>query len=306
MAARSPSGGLFAFLIVIVLIVGGVGFGLLYEHNHPQPPASPRTVVVGDNVTVNYIGYFASGPEVGKIFDTSIQSVAENNATYPKALLYSPRNASGYTPLPVHVGPHSPKGGYSVNGVSYASVVTGFWKGLLGLPVNVTRSTSFPASEGYGPLNQSCLVTAPLVQTIPVSVSYLPATFTKSYPGVTAAAGVRFSDPTYGWADTVVSVNSTSVVVARQPTAGQTVSPYGWKIVVQTVTSRTITLASDLTPSSPGNVLGKISNQTVCQTTKFIVWSVDLSAGTFVENYNSEVVGQALTFVVTVAAIYPP
>ncbi len=306
MAAKSPSLVLFALLIVVVLVVGGVGFGLLYEHNHPQPPPSPLTVVVGDNVTVNYIGYFASGPQIGKIFDTSIKAVAENNATYPKALEYTPRNKTGYTPLPVHVGPSTPKDGYSLNGVTYSSVVTGFWKGLLGLAVNVTRSTTFPASEGYGALNQSCLVTAPLVQTIPTTVSYIPSAFSKAYSGVTAAAGVRFSDPIYGWNDTVVSANTTNVVVARQPYVGETVSPYGWKILVQNLTSSKITLKSELTPNSPGNVLGKITNQTVCSTTQFIVWSVDLSAGTFVENYNSQVVGQALTFVVTVAAIYPP
>jgi FKBP-type peptidyl-prolyl cis-trans isomerase 2 len=306
LAAGSPSLGFLTFLVVIVLIVAGVGAGLLYEANHPKKPGSPTAVVVGDNVTVNYIGLFGSGPEKGKVFDTSIKSVAQDNVTYPKSLEYTPRNSTGYTPLPVHVGPKTAKGGDTVNGVSYGSVVTGFWEGLIGLSVNVSRSVTVPPGEGYGPLNTSCLRTAPLVQKIPVEVSYTPAAFAKAYPGVTAATGNTFTDPTYDWSDRIASANSSAVVVSRDPTAGETVKPFGWTVLVSNVTSSQITLESELTPSSVGSVLGNEAGTTVCSSTKFIVWSVDLSAGTFVENYNREVDGETLIFIVTVVTIVPP
>lgn len=306
MAQSSPSLGLFIFLTVVVLVAAGVGGVLLYEANHPKAPSHPLTVAVGDNVTVNYIGQFGSGPEIGKVFDTSLKAVADDNATYPKSLEYSPRNGSGYAPLPVHVGPKTPRGGYSLNGTTYGSVVTGFWKGLLGLAVGQSRSAAVPPEEGYGPLNQSCLKTGQLLQSLPSVVTYTPTAFTKAYPGVTAASGVTFPDPTYGWTDRVQSSNGTAVVLARAPAVGQTVHPFGWPILVTAVTSSTISLQNQLTPASVGSVLGKISNTTVCSTTSFLVWAVDLSSGTFTMNYNREVTGETLLFTVTIVTILPP
>jgi len=304
--AGSPSFTFLAVLAVVVVIVAGVGAGLLYSANHPKGIASPLTVARGDNVTVDYIGIFATGPEVGKVFDTSIKSVADNNATYPKSLQYTPRNASGYTPLPVHVGPKAPKGGYIVGNQKYGTVVPGFWQGLIGLAVNQSRVVTVVPRLGYGPLNQSCLVTAPLVQTIPAVVTVTPGTFNKAYVGVRNAAGVSFSDPTYQWTDRILSSNQTAVVIWRDPALGETVSPFGWPIQVVNVTSRTITLSSQLSAASAGSILGNLPNTTVCSTTKFVVWSVNVPAGTFVENYNREVVGVTLEFVVTIKAIHPP
>ena len=306
MPAGSPSIGFLTFLIVVVVIVAGVGAGLLYVHNETKVPASPTTVAVGDNVTVNYIGLFGSGPEQGKVFDTSLQSVATDNSTYPKSLEYTPRSTSGYTPLPVHVGPNTPGAGYNVSGVTYGGVVTGFWKGLLGLAVNQSRWVTVPPHEGYGTLNTSCLRTAPLVQTLPALVVDTPAAFAKAYPKGTAAFGATFADPTYGWTDTVASANSTAVVVAMGATVGESVDPYGWTMLVTNVTSQTITLQSQLTPASVGSVLGSISTVSVCSSTKFVLWAVDLAAGTYTQNYNKEVVGETLIFVVTVVSILPP
>ncbi len=36
----------------------------------------------GDTISVHYVGKFPGG----KVFDTSIRSVADNNASYPKSL----------------------------------------------------------------------------------------------------------------------------------------------------------------------------------------------------------------------------
>ena len=306
MSAGSPSFGFLTFLAVVIVIVAGVGTGLLYEYNHPKSPATRVTVQVGDNVTVDYIGLFGSGPEQGRVFDTSIESVALDSAIYPKSLDFSLRNASGYTPLAVHVGPNTPSSGYNISGTNYVGVVPGFWQGLLGLPVNQTRWVTVPAAEGYGPLNPGCLVTEPLVRTIPVVVTVTPATFATSYPGTTAASGATFRDPTYSWVDQVLSVNSSAVVIARMPYLGETTFPYGWTITVTNLTSQTITLDSQLTLASVGAVRGVNPAVTICSSTSFIIWSVDLASGTFTENYNREVVGQTLIFVVTVRSILPP
>jgi FKBP-type peptidyl-prolyl cis-trans isomerase 2 len=304
--AGSPSFGFLVFLVAVVVVVAGVGAGLLYAYNHPKLPSSPETVAIGDNVSVNYIGVFGSGPQEGKVFDTSLQAVATDNASYPKSLEYSPRNASGYTPLTVSVGPDVPAAGYNVSGVVYGPVIPGFWQGLVGLAVNQTHWITIPPDLGYGDLVTACLVTASLNQSVPTVVTVSPTNFLGVFPGATPAAGATFVDYTYGWTDVVLSVNSSAVVVQREPYVGETTAPYGWTMVVTGLSSQAISLRSELTPADDGTILGTISNASVCSTTSFLVWDVDLAAGTFEENYNHEVVGETLLFQVTVTSILPP
>jgi len=307
MVDRSPSFALIAILTIVAVVAAGVGAGLLYELNHPKAPSGPPTVQVGDNVSVNYIGLFGSGPEQGRVFDTSIKSVAENNATWPKSLQYTPRSASGYTPLPVHVGPNTPSAGYTVGNVTYGGVVTGFWQGLLGLAGNQTRWATVPPNLGYGPLVQSCVRTANLTLTLPSVVSYTPVEFNTSYPGVLAQSGARFTDPTYSWPDLVISANPSAIVVENLPTIGWTSSPNGWPVVVTNVTPLTITLHNELTTSDAGLFQGHVATTSqVCSSSAFIVSSVDLLTGTYSENFNREVVGQTLIFVVTIVDIHVP
>jgi hypothetical protein len=287
-----------------VVAGSGVGVGLLYEHNNPKPGSPARTVSVGDNVTVNYIGIFASGAQAGRVFDTSIYSVATNNASYPKSLEFSFRgSAANYTPLGVSVGPNVPASGYSINGITFGGVVPGFWQGLLGLPQGRTQTISFPASLGYGSTNTSCLVTRPLTFSVPVLNPVSPSLFGTVYPGVSSVPGTEFSDPTYKWTDLVLSSNSSAVVVENLPTAGWTVPSGSWPVVVTGINASTITLANQLTPAQSGLVLGHASAST-CGSTKFIVSAVDLGAGTYTENFNAEVQGQGLEFTVTVVAFY--
>src|SRR5579863_8661292 len=86
-------------LIVVAVVAGGAGSAALYFHNKVTVPPGPLTVSVGDNVTVNYIGIFGSGPDAGRVFDTSLYSVSTNGAAYPKSLEFSARaNAANYTP----------------------------------------------------------------------------------------------------------------------------------------------------------------------------------------------------------------
>ncbi len=293
-----------AFLVVVVVVAAGVGTYFLYKQNHPALSSGPRVVAIGDNVTVNYIGMFGSGPEQGRVFDTSIQAVADNNVTYPKTVEYTPRNASGYTPLGVHVGPRTPSSGYSIGSVTYGGVVTGFWQGLLGLPVNQTRLVSIPPYLGYGPANPSCVQTVPLVQNISSTVVLSSVAFAKNYPGVDAFAGVNFVDPTYGWTDTVLSANNTTVVVGLLPTVGATSSYPGWPVKVVDVSTTSITLDNLLTSADVGAVGGRLTGTSVCGSSQFFVSALNPN-GTFTEDFNREVAGQTLVFYVTVVAFAP-
>jgi len=305
MASKEPSKLLPVVLIVVVLIVAGVGAGLLYYYNsrstaHPRPE-----IQLGDNATVNYIGFFGSGPQAGRVFDTSIYSVATNNATYPKSLEFTMRaNASAYTPLPVHVGPNAPSSGYPLNGLSFISVVTGFWQGLLGMPGNQTTSISVPPNLGYGAPVSSCFQNATLAFTVPVQVTLTTGAFSTTYPGKTAAQGTVFADPTYGWPVYVVSANSSRVVLQNQPTIGWSSTTGAWPVEVTAINATTISLVNELTPANAGLVVGH-SSSSVCDASAFIVSAVNLGAGTYSKDFNKEVVGQTLVFVVTVVGVFP-
>lgn len=296
-------------LVVVVLVAAGLGGAFLYEYNHPKASAPLFTVAQGDNVTVNYIGVLGTGPETGRVFDTSLYSVATNNVTYPKSLEFTYRgNKSAYTPLPVYVGP---SGSYTVDGLTFGTVVTGFWQGLIGLPIGKTQSISVPPDVGYGPVIPACLVTAPLTFTVPVVVSVPVAQFSTNYPGVNTTAGTEFTDPTYGWTDLILATNSTSVVVENLPSVGWSVPKTSWTVTVTNVNATTITLKNQLETTDAGLVLGKSPSTTVCGSNRFLVTQVNIANGTFTELYDSsspaipaELQGQTLDFEVTIVANY--
>jgi FKBP-type peptidyl-prolyl cis-trans isomerase 2 len=306
----------FVVIIVVTLIAAGGLAGAAYYYSRPAAPPSALTPQLGGNATVNYIGYFGSGPDSGRVFDTSIYSVAINNASYPKALAFQYRGSeANYTPLGVYVGPNAPAGGYTVGNTSFVSVVTGFWEGIIGVPGNMTRTVDIPPDLGYGPQNESCFRSLPLTYTLPVITSLTPTAFSSAYPGVAPLTGVTFKDPNYGWNVTILAANSSFVTIENLAQVGYVASPAGWPVLVTSIAATphgagTITLVNELSPSQAGHVLGKDFNGTgPCTTTskgKFIVTAVDPTTGTYTEDFNEEVQGQTLIFVITVIDVFPP
>jgi FKBP-type peptidyl-prolyl cis-trans isomerase 2 len=303
-------------LVIIVLIGGGIASAAFWYHDRPSSGSSPLVIALGDNVTVNYVGILGSGPQQGKVFDTSLYSVAYDNIAYPKGLQFTPRgpSPSNFTPLHVFVGEGAPSGGYTLNGESYVQVVTGFWEGLLGLAGNQTSTITIPPALGYGPVDQACVATKTLTYTLPVVETLTGVAFQKAYPGITSTTGAMFSDPHYGWPVVILSANATFVTVENLVHPGYTSSPAGWPVVVTNVTSTSngtgnITLVNELYPSQAGQIEGKdfLGNGPCTSNTggKFIVSSVDPAAGTYTENFNQEVQGETLIFIVAVQDIYP-
>jgi FKBP-type peptidyl-prolyl cis-trans isomerase 2 len=306
----------FVILVVITLAAAGGLAGAAYYFSRPAPAPSELTAQFGGNATVNYIGYFGTGPDSGRVFDTSIYSVAINNASYPKALEFHYRGSeAGYTPLGVYVGPNAPASGYSVGNTTFSSVVTGFWEGIIGVPGNTSKTIVVPPDYGYGPQNTSCFRTLPLTYTEPVISTLTASGFAAQYIGVTPLTGVTFPDPSYGWNVTILSANSSFVTIENLPSVGYVTSPAGWPVEVTSITSTpngegAITLVNELSPGQAGHVLGTDFNHTgPCTTSsqgQFIVTAVNSTAGTYTEDFNMEVTGQTLIFVVTVIDIFPP
>lgn len=315
--AQNPSITPLVAIIIVVIIAGASIGGYLFYRNQVHPASAPATVHVGDNVTVNYIGIFGSGPDTGKVFDTSLVNVATNDAAWPKGLQYHSRGtlAKNYTALDVHVGANTPSSGYSLGGLSFIQVVTGFWTGLVGLVPNSTRTVVVPPALGYGPLDSACLGVQPLTYQLPIVSSMPGTTFSKLYPGVVATSGGQFTEPHYGWTVLILSANSTSVTLENLALVGDTASPAGWPVEVTNVASSangtgSITLVNQIQPGQAGHLVGKDFLGTgPCSSRasgQFILWAVNLVNGTYTENFNQEVQGQTLIFIVTVVDLFRP
>ena len=301
--------------LVVIIVLAGVG-SIVYVYYREKPStANPRVEVAqGSNVTVNYIGEFGSGPEAGRIFDTSIFNVG-SNPSYAKALEYHARGpAKNYSLLPVYVGSGAPQGGYTLGNLSFIQVVTGFWQGLIGMQPNSTRVIVIPPALGYGSSNPACIVTQPIVQTLPALQTVSGVAFQKSFPGINAALGEEFTDPLYGWTDQILSANASFVTVQRMPYIGETSALAGWPVTVTGIQGNVngtgiITVRNELSAADAGHLLGSdYLGRGPCSSVshnQFIVSQVDLGAGTFTEDYNQEVVGQTLVFTVTVVDYWP-
>ncbi len=221
-----PSRTALLVFVVLTLIVAGALAGVALYYSTPRSTPTPLTPQVGGNATVNYIGYFGSGPENGRVFDTSLYSVAINNASYPKSVGFKYRGSeANYTPLGVNIGPNAPSGGYTIGNTSFVTVVTGFWEGLIGVPGNTTHTIVVPPDLGYGPQNPACIRNLPLTYTLPVVATFSATGFSSVYPGVTPLTGVSFTDPHYGWNATVLAANTSYVTVENLPYIGYVASP---------------------------------------------------------------------------------
>ena len=309
--ATEPSYLPLVVLVVVVIVGAGVGAGYLYYKTQPASVTGPRLVQIGDNATVTYIGILGSGPEQGKVFDTSVYQVASNNATWPKALQFGFRGGpSSYTQLGVHVGSIA-RANYTLNNYSFVQVVPGFWQGLVGIPTNVTHTVVVPPALGYAAY--PCSVVFPLQLTVPVFATFPGVQFQKLYPGVLATNGATFTDPHYGWTVQILSANASSVSIQNIAPVGHVAAPNGWKIVVTNVSatpngSGQITLSNELSPADAGHLQGTSSTGPTCggqPATRYIVTAVNLTAGTYTEDFNQEVAGQTLIFLVKVVNLFP-
>jgi len=101
-------------------------------------------VKVGDNISVDYTGSF----ENGKVFDTSIESVAIANNLSPRKI---------YEPLKFKVG-------------QTGSVIEGFDKGVIGMKKGETKILTIPPEEAY-PIDPSMIQVSPIIFDIPATMT---------------------------------------------------------------------------------------------------------------------------------------
>lgn len=106
-------------------------------------------VKAGDNISVDYTGSFVNG----KVFDTSIKKVAEENNLPPRGGAYEPLNFT----------------------VGKGQMIKGFDEGVIGMKVGETRKLTIPPEKAYGPSNPEMIRAIPILFVVPATTE-MPAT----------------------------------------------------------------------------------------------------------------------------------
>lgn len=288
-----------AIIIAFLLIGAGLVSYSAYGYFTASKAKAPMTVQSGDDVYVNYTGQYTNH----QVFDTSMISIAKNNATYPKAPGFTWRGASSYKAL-------------QVSNVGSGQVVSGFDQALVGMTVNQTKTVVISPSQGYGPLNTSLLSYIPLYQNVSMVHTLTLAAFQSNF-NEAPFLGLILKDPFWGWNVQVLNTGNGTVTYQFQPTVGMTVYPYslnssttagltGFPVKVLSISSSgnngsgQIELQNEITTSMVLNAGG------VAPTGQhFLIWAVN-SNGTATLNFNQPVVGRYLIFTITVTYISNP
>ncbi len=277
----------WSFIGVLILVVAILG--VYYGYVVPRFPGAPLRAQSGDIVQVNYIGTFS---DTGLVFDTSLLSVGQDNASYPKALSFT---WHAFQPFAVSVG----SGG----------VVKGFDRGIQGMAVGETKRIVVPPDLGYGPADPTKIFVKPLIESVPVRLTLNATDFVATYRAV-AVSGTNVTDPFWGWS-AYVTVADSVVTVTNSPVPGEIVRPYGaWNAQVVSIddganAGRGAIVVRHLLDASDIDRTGVITTnpQTNQRSIVFVVAAVDLAGGTYTLNYNTPTNGRTLVFQVTMLSI---
>ncbi|MGI0147971.1 MAG: FKBP-type peptidyl-prolyl cis-trans isomerase [Thermoplasmata archaeon] len=270
----------FVGVLILILAILGVYFGYVV----PKFPPPPLRALAGDTVQVDYIGTFQND----LVFDTSLESVATDNASYPKALTFSWR--SSWDPLPFTIGT--------------GSVVPGFDLGVQGLAEGEAKTVVVPPDQGYGLADPTKVFIKPLLESVPVRLTMNASGFAAVYH-TDAVGGSNVTDPLWGWTATV-GVAGSIVTVTNSPSPGEIVRPHGlWDARVLSIDDGAdggigrIQVQHLLTAESVDRVGRRLPSGRV----EFVVTAVDPAAGTYTLDFNDPVRGRTLVFQVTMVHI---
>lgn len=269
-------------VVVAIIVVSAIFIGYAIATLPPAPPPPSEVASRGDRVEVDYIGFFANG----RVFDTSLKEVAEDNASYPKAVSFRLRPT--YSPLQFTIAAQE--------------VIRGFEEGVLGMRIGETLTLEITPEMGYGDPDPTLLEVRPLIDELP-QVETLRGSDFRSRFRVHAQPGLTVREPVWGWNVTVVSMSTDFVTIFHVPIQGTFVKPYSWLVRVLKVDSSAnqgqgvIVLEHQLFPEDVGVKGGEDSRGA------FSIAAVDREVGTFTVDYNLEVTGKTLFFEVTLLRI---
>ncbi len=288
-----------AVIVVLLLVGAGLVSYSAYGYYTASRATPPLSVQPGDSVYVNYTGQYTNN----LIFDTSVLSIAQNNASYPKAPGFTWRGAAGYKPL-------------QISNVGSGQVVQGFDQGIIGMTVNQSKTVVIPPADGYGPLNTSLLSYIPLYQNVSMLHTVLSATFQSDF-GEAPQMGLVVKDPFWGWNVQVLNTGNGTATYQYQPNAGMTLDPYTLNsTTVAGMTGFPVKVIAINSAADNGNGFIELHNEIAASMVKavggrapsgshFVIWALN-SNGTATLNFNQPVAGRTLIFTIKVTYISNP
>ncbi len=278
--------------IIALVIVTGVFWGGYYAWFAPKLPGTftPAFAEDGDFVEVEYRGWF---PDTGRTFDTSLQAVADDNASYPKAASFTYRaGGARYDPLQWTMGCAGSAG----------CPLDAFQDAVRGLHVGDARIVILPPEEAYGPSDPTKIHVRPLVEDV-VATERMSAAEFQSRFGVRAQDGSVVTDTAWGW-NVTVRVAGDLVTIRHSPGLQQVVRVAGrWNAQILSIDDAENEGAGAIRVR---HLLARADvNAFVARDSQgdFIVIALDSTAGTYTVNYNNEVIGKTLAFEITLKAL---
>lgn len=191
-----------------------------------QKTGNQKTVKLGDNVSVDYTGSLN-----GRVFDTSIESVAKESNLYI--------SNKTYEPIPFTVG----KG----------QLIKGFDKGIIGMKVGESKALVIPPDKAYGPKNPLLIQTIPVILKVPIirtfqKVIEVPFDQFNSMFGVGHKIGDSVKIPDVNINLTILNISTTSnVSVSYNLSVGDNISAgVPWNDIVIKVDDKNITVKSEV------------------------------------------------------------
>jgi len=275
---------LVGLILAATIVASAYNYFLLVPSQDTLPVA--QFAESGDGVEIDYIGSF----DDERVFDTSLWSVVTDNSTYPKAPSFGVRGGQDkYKPFDFFIG----KG-----------AIEGFSDAVQGMRVGQSKDVRIAPEKGYGYGDASLRKTRTLTEQIPITAQISREEFLALYlTAPEALSGSSLPHPIWGWNVTIL-VTGSLVTVRQSPAPGSLVHPYGqWDARVESVDDAAnggigvITVRHLLTPAQVGTIAGSEYGQ------QFFLRGVDVSAGTWVQDFNREVVGVYLNFQLTLVTL---
>jgi len=154
-----------------------------------------NTVKAGDKVSVNYTLRL----ENGKVFDTSIESVAKENGLFTPGKEYKPLNFT----------------------VGKGEVIKGFDEGVIGMKVGETKTLTIPPEKGYGRSNPMMIQSYPIIQAVPTRFDRVIEIPINQFEG-TFGTGHKVGD--------IVTIPRTSINMTIQDITRNVTLSYNFKV----------------------------------------------------------------------------
>jgi FKBP-type peptidyl-prolyl cis-trans isomerase 2 len=284
--------GWLGWLMVLVIVTAAF-WGTYYAFFAPRLPAAPYVPPIaenGDFAEVDYRGWF---PDTQRTFDTSIESVAKDNASFRKAASFQYRTGTGaYTPLGFVMGCEATAG----------CPLPAFQDAVRGMRVGESRVFLLPPEKAYGLADPDKVLVRPLLEDVPATETLNDTEFQQRFGG-RAADGTVVRDWVWGW-NVTVRVSGDLITIRHSPVLREIVTVAGkWSAEILsiddaanggegTIRVRHLLAQADVNAFVAADREGN-----------FIVVALDPSGGTFTVDYNQEVVGKTLAFEITLRSV---